>query len=123
MSTYRIIDDFTIGDTYKIIRDIDSAPEGAVITDAYLTVKKSLLDSDALAAFKLHITLTGGDGAIYLYDDDSYTLQFVVTPSGSSLMDSNSTYDYDIHVNLNNGEKYSLENGKLLTDRHVTQIH
>jgi hypothetical protein len=124
MPLYRYIDDFTIGDTYKLIRNITQVPDEALITDAYWTVKAELTDPDESALFQIHINIATSDNGVILgYADGSWSLQFTVTPEDSLLMDSAKTYYYDVHVNLNNGEKYKLENGKLFTDQNVTQVH
>lgn len=126
MATYRIIDDFSIGDTYKLIRDLESVPDEQVITDAFWTVKENIIDSDAAALISIHITqytTSSGIGEITNYEDGSSRLQFIASPSDSLMMDSLSIYYYDIHINLDSGNKYCLETGKLFTDRHVTQLH
>lgn len=126
MANYRYIDDFSIGDTYKLIRMLDSVPDNQVITDAYWTVKAHLNDSDANAVFKIHITPTttaSGIGEVTNYSDGTVRLQFIAQPTASISMDAMSTYYYDVHVNLYSGEKYMLESGKLFTGLHVTLTH
>lgn len=116
MSDYRNIDDFSIGDTYKLIRILDSVPDNQVITDAYWTVKP---DISAPSIFQLHITqytTASGIGEITNYADGTVRLQFIANPSLSNAMNYNTTYYYDIHINLYSGEKYSLELGKLFTN-------
>ena len=124
MALYRYIDDFTIGDTYKLSRTIEQVPDGQLITDAYWTVKASVLDTDAEAMFSLHITSeSSAAGQVVNYDDESAQLEFIVLPSDSSLMDGVETYLYDIHITLDSGEKYALEIGKLFTGTKVLQVH
>ena len=127
MANYRIIDDFSIGDTYKLIRNIDSVPDNQVITDAFLTVKSDLSAADQNAEVAIHIIeadLTTSDvGEVTNYEDGSVQIRFIVKPAVSLMMDRLSTYFYDIHVNLSSGEKYVLEFGKLFTGSSVTQLH
>lgn len=124
MALYRYIDDFTIGDTYKLSRTIEQVPDGQLITDAYWTVKAEATDTDAEAMFKLHITTeSSAAGQVTNYDDESAQLEFIVLPTDSSLMDGVETYLYDIHITLDSGEKYALEIGKLFTGPKVLQVH
>lgn len=125
MASYRYIDDFSIGDTYTLVRILDSTPGNYPVTDAYWTVKPTLttLDSDAVLAY--HITtvpsITGG--VVVNNADGSVDIQFVASPNDSSSMISNTTYFYDIQVSLQSGDKYSLETGKLFTQMNVTFSH
>lgn len=127
MANYRIIDDFSIGDTYKLIRNLDSVPDDQVITDAFLTIKSDLAHADQNAEVAIHIidaALTVDDiGEVTNYEDGSVQIRFIVKPAVSLMMDRLSTYFYDIHVNLASGEKYALESGKLFTGSSVTQLH
>jgi hypothetical protein len=127
MASYRYIDDFSVGDTYKLIRTLD--PVSSVteqITDAYWTVKSNVNATDQNAELSVHITETtgvSGIGEVTNYPDGSIRLQFIATPEASNSMSQQSTYYYDIHVNLVSGEKYMLESGKLFTGLFVTHVH
>lgn len=124
MAVYRYIDDFTVGDTYKLNRTIPNVPNGQLVTDAYLTVKASTTDNDASAMFALHITTDETThGMVANYDDESATLSFIVLPADSAMMYGSETYLYDIHITLDSGEKYGLESGKLFTAPIVLQVH
>lgn len=124
MALYRYIDDFTIGDTYKLSRTIEQVPDAQLITDAYWTVKASVTDTDAEAMFKLHITTeSSASGQVTNYDDESAQLEFIALPTDSVMMDGVETYLYDIHITLDSGEKYALEVGKLFTGPKVLQVH
>lgn len=124
MALYRYIDDFTIGDTYKLSRTIEQVPDGQLITDAYWTVKAAATDTDAEAMFALHITSESStSGQVTNYDDESAQLEFIALPEDSVMMDGVETYLYDIHITLDSGEKYALEIGKLFTGQKVLQVH
>lgn len=126
MANYRIIDDFSIGDTYKLIRMLDAVSDDQVITDAFLTIKSNLNVADQNAEIAIHITAyttTDGIGEVTNYSDGSVRIQFIIRPTASLMMDRLSTYFYDIHINLSSGEKYVLEFGKLFTGSSVTQLH
>jgi hypothetical protein len=126
MADYRYIDDFAIGDTYKLTRVLDSVPAGQEITDAFWTVKPTVTTLDSDASFQIHITAEDPDltvGQIIEYVDGSVKLEFIATPTVSDSMMSNSTYLYDIQVNLASGEKYALETGKLFTGMNITHSH
>jgi hypothetical protein len=124
MALYRYIDDFTIGDTYKLSRTVENVPGGQLITEAFWTVKKDETDSDSDAAFLLSINPEGStSGAVNNYDDGTASLDFIALPSDSLMMDGNETYSYDIHITFDSGEKYALEIGKLFTGPHVLHVH
>lgn len=126
MANYRIIDDFSIGDTYKLIRMLDAVADDQVITDAFLTIKSDLGFADQDAEIAIHITAdttVDGIGEVTNYSDGSVRIQFIIQPTASLQMDRLSTYFYDIHINLSSGEKYVLEFGKLFTGSSVTQLH
>lgn len=126
MANYRYIDDFSIGDTYKLIRNLDSVPDDQVIVDAYWTVKPTLTTSDADAPIAIHITQTSGGtgvGEITNYEDGTVRLLFIADPATVGPLTSNQTYFYDLHINLYSGEKYALEYGKLFTGMHVRHSH
>lgn len=124
MATYRYIDDYSIGDTYKLIRILDSVPDNQVIVDAYWTVKPTLTTLDANAPIAIHITQdASAAGEITNYEDGSVRLQFIAVPASVGSMEPNETYFYDIHINLYSGEKYVLEQGKLFTGMHVRHSH
>jgi len=126
MANYRYIDDFSIGDTYKLIRNLDSVPDDQVIVDAYWTVKPTLTTLDIDAPINIHITQftsASGIGEITNYADGTVRLQFIANPDDVGALTSNQTYFYDVHVNLYSGEKYVLEYGKLFTGMHVRHSH
>ena len=123
-AAYRIIDDLTVGDTYKLTRILNAIPGSGIVSDAYWTVKSdtNLIDADAELA--LHITPTSsGIGTVTIGTDGSTQLQFIVQPTTSQSFSPMSTYYYDIQVNLVSGEKYMLESGKLLTGLFVTHSY
>lgn len=123
MPAYRYIDDFAIGDTYTLIRTLDSTPNDYPVTDAYWTVKPSLTTLDANAVLAYHVTQYTTPGAVVNNADGTVDIQFVAAPSDSESMVSNGTYFYDIHVTLSSGDKYALETGKLFTGMNVTFTH
>lgn len=118
MPYYRYIDDFCIGNTYRLYRYLDSTPGNSPITDAWLTIKESVTDPDSDALIQLHITVSGtSNGAVVIANDLSAQVQFIILPSDSSSagFNMNSTYYYDIKIKLQTAEEYTLETGKLFT--------
>jgi hypothetical protein len=126
MQDIKNIDDFTIGDTYSLTRTLSTVPGSHIVTDAFWTVKSDVDLPDVDAVFSIHITrytTASGIGEVTNNADGSAQLQFIAEPTVSLLMDGASVYYYDIHINLDSGEKYMVENGKLFTNRIVRRTH
>ena len=124
MPVYRNIDDFTAGDTYTIIRNLDPLATGAPITDAWFTVKQNLTDNDAMALISSHITAAGSQyGYIINSGIGATQITFTVTPALSDTLTTQATYFYDICIVASQtGESYTVEEGKLFTTRYVRQL-
>lgn len=121
MPAYRYIDDFCPKDTYKLGRNIPSTPEGATIIQAWWTVKESETDIDSNAIFSLTIgTAETSSGIVTNYVDGTARVLFIAQPSNSELMQGNATYYYDIQVKLDTNEIYTIELGKLFSNRVIT---
>ena len=122
MITYRQIDDFSIGDTYKLTRTTDAY--ASTVSAAFLTIKSDLGLADQDAEIAISISETGtANGQVINNVDGTATLNFIIVPTASYMMDRLATYLYDIHLNLTSGEKYQIEQGKLFTTGSVTQVH
>jgi hypothetical protein len=125
MATLRIIDDFTAGTTYAVVRTVNAPSNGIDSpSDAWLTVKTNMTDNDAMSQFKIHITASGtGNGLIVVNADRSSTLNFIVNVSDSYNMAPLSTFFYDIKIKmLPTLYVYTLETGKLFTTESVTNL-
>ena len=124
MAVYRYIDDFTIGNTYTLVRPFDVLPKGESIDHVIWTVKANFADPDHAAFFEVHITTTQtASGIAIVNPDGSAQFTFIVQPSQSLLMDSYATYYYDIQLGFVSGDNYAVEYGKLFTGLMVTQVH
>jgi hypothetical protein len=125
MPILRIIDDFTAGNTYAIVRTINAASNGIDSpSDAWFTVKSSLAHNDAMAAMQIHVTtVTGPNGVITVNSDRSATLTIISMVSDSYNMAPLGTFMYDIKIKMSpTGYVYTLETGKLFTSEGVTSL-
>jgi len=123
MVTYRYIEDFAPGKSYRLVRDIDPQADGSALTEAWFTVKSDLALSDAMASFSLHVTQSGTIyGGCYNYTDGAMAVDFTVPYTTSKTMLPNSTYLYDIQVRMDTGSIYTIETGRLFTLNVVTQL-
>lgn len=125
MPILRILDDFTAGNTYALIRALNPASNGIdTPADAWFTAKTNLTDNDAMAQFKIHITVSGtSNGQIVVNPDNSASLTFIVNVVDSYNMPSLETFFYDIKVHMvPTGYVYTLEVGKLFTTEGVTTL-
>lgn len=122
MPTYRYIDDFTPGDTYRVLRQIDAVASG-IVNEAWFTVKTNVTDNDAMAKVNLHITLTPATAGYVVNNEDGTTdLSFIVQPTASNTMSPSLTYYYDIVVKTSSTEVYTVEEGKLFTTRFIRHV-
>lgn len=125
MPIFRILDDFTAGNTYALIRALNPASNGIdTPSDAWFTTKTNLTDNDAMAQFKIHITVSGtANGQIVVNPDNSATLTFIVNVVDSYNMLQLSTFFYDVKIKMvPTGYVYTLESGKLFTNEGVTTL-
>ena len=124
MPIYRNLDDITAGDSYSLIRDIDPLDDGAIITDAWFTVKEHLEDNDAMAKINMHITPTSStNGYINNYSDGTGSrLTFTVTPSVASVLGPTQTYFYDVCIVSATSAAYTVEEGKVYTTQYVRHL-
>jgi|WetSurSiteA1Bulk_404760.scaffolds.fasta_scaffold13386_3 hypothetical protein len=122
MPTYRYIDDFTPGDTYRVLRQIDAVASG-IVTEAWFTVKTNVTDNDSMAKVNLHITTTpAASGYVVNNLDGTTDLSFIVQPTDSYLMSPLLTFYYDIVVKTSSAEIYTVEEGRLFTTRYIRQV-
>lgn len=123
MATYRNIDDFSPGKTYKIVRDLDAQADGSAVTQARFTVKSAVTLPDSSASIHAVIDLVPtASGACYNYDDGSMAVNFNISPSTTKLMRPNETYYYDIQVTMDSGDIFTIETGKLFTLNTITNL-
>lgn len=123
MATFRNIDDFSPGKTYKLVRDISAQGDGSTLAEARFTVKSSITLPDTSASIAATVTLTPtASGGCYNYDDGSMAANFTISPATTKLMRPNETYYYDIQVTMSTGDIYTIETGKLFTLNTVTNL-
>jgi hypothetical protein len=124
MPVYRNIDDLTAGDSYTLIRDLDPLDSGAIITNAWFTVKERLEDNDAMAKINLSITVNASaSGFINNYLDGSGSrLTFTITPPMAAVLSPSETYFYDICALSATAQAFTVEIGKLYTTQYVRHL-
>lgn len=123
MATFRNIDDFSPGKTYKLVRDIGAQGDGSTLSEARFTVKSSITLPDSSASIAARVTLSvTASGGCYNYSDGSMAANFTISPTTTKLMRPNETYYYDIQVTMNTGDIYTIETGKLFTLTTVTNL-
>ena len=123
MPYYGDIIDLVTGDTWKISRQINRSDLG-LITNAWLTIKSDYTLSDANAEVFADIStnpnsyglITNNEG-----EDEEYSItMFVISPSDTLDIDETIQYYFDIQVRDENGEERTVETGKLLPIKGIT---
>jgi len=125
MPTYRIIDDLTPGDSYDIVRDVESLTDVVeAIASAALTIKIENTDPDAYASVRKDITdvYSATHGELVNNVDGTATLSFTIQPSESINLESFGKYLYDIQVTTASGKKFTLEQGKIFTLQNISHL-
>lgn len=123
MATFRQIDDFSPGKTYKLVRDIAARGDGSTLTEARFTVKALTTLPDSMASIAMVVnTIPTASGGCYNYVDNSMAANFVVGANLSRSMKPNETYYYDIQVTLSSGDIYTVETGRLFTLNTITNL-
>jgi hypothetical protein len=124
MPTVRYIDDFCLGDNYRLYRTLDIPPDNSPVSEAWWTLKEKTSDPDAVAAMQIHITTSGtSTGAVINNTDGTVLLKFTPTPNETTFSSDPgiAKYYYDIQVLLADGEIYTLEIGKLFLMDTITK--
>ena len=124
MPTYRYIDDFCLGDNYRLYRTLDIPPDNSPVSEAWWTLKERTSDPDDTAVMQIHITTSGSSiGAVINNLDGTVLLKFTPTPTQTTFSSDtdNATYFYDIQVQLADGEIYTLEIGKVFLMDTITK--
>jgi hypothetical protein len=117
------IDDLVVGDDYDVTREITGIPSGALLTDAWFTLKAfgaattdtALIEktiSASASASQGQITDTGASGTGQLFFSLSATETALITPD--------QLYEYDIQVLSNTGKYSTREKGLLLAIAQIT---
>ena len=121
MPHYADIIDLVTGDTWKISRQVNRTDLSPII-NAWLTIKSeyTLLDANA-EVFADISTNPNSYGLITNNEDEDYSItQFVIPASGTLNIDETIQYYFDIQVQDENGEKRTVETGKLLPIKGIT---
>lgn len=109
--------EFVIGNDFDILRDIDMTNlfAGAMLSKAWLTIKKTRRDPDAAAIIQLDITPTYAAGKGQITDtgagDLKAQLVFEVDAIVSANLVAGHVYFYDIKVLTSTGQLYTPESG------------
>jgi len=126
MALGTLIEDLVIGDDYDVRRTVTDIPEGATLTDGWLTVKLEKTDADEEAVFQLHITaIESADGII---DDaggsssGSGSLHFQMNATNTALLSSRVSYYYDIAVLTNTVKRHTVEGGQIYPKDQITTV-
>jgi hypothetical protein len=117
------ISDLVVGDDYDVTREITGIPSGALLTDAWFTLKAfgaattdaALIEktiSASASASQGQITDTGASGTGQLFFSLSATETALITPD--------QLYEYDIQVLSNTGKYSTREKGLLLAIAQIT---
>lgn len=114
----------TAGDTFSVVRSV-SAPEGATIDQAWLTIKERPTDSDDDAVIQKVITPTEGDGGEIVREggatpteNATLTFLFPATDSGDPGATPpdlvyDRTYFYDIQTQDSDDALATIESGTI----------
>lgn len=123
MAIYRNISQVVPGDTFRLLRSLGTLPYDSELAHAYLTVKKDPQDSDVRSVIKKDITLTNaaGVGLITKEDNGSYDIYFELTGLDTNLLDASSTYYYDLQIETEDGNVYTVEFGKMFTSYNINK--
>lgn len=119
------INDFVRGDSYQLPRTVtitDILPN--TLAKAWLTVKRSIADSDEQAVFQKVITPTeSDDGHIDEVGSESAAghMYFLLTAGDTSAMAALMLYHYDIKVLSSAGDARVVESGRITASAAVTQ--
>lgn len=131
-----VIDDIVRGDdrTERVTIDRDGAgdseltlPNGATITDAWLTVKRRVADDDDDAVFQKHITTSNVAGVGQIENDGTGDVdpivRFDLVPADTRLLPASEPREenYDIQVKTSGGKIHTAEKGKMYGEKDITQ--
>lgn len=112
-----------VGDKWVIRRNVAGIPPGLTLTDAWLTVKKTLGDEDASAVLQQHITsISSADGQIEnVGGAGTAVLRFDLPGTKTSLMKPFVTYYYDVQVKGTDLEYDTPDTGIIVPVGQVTK--
>lgn len=111
------ITDFVAGDDFTIERTITLVPSGQTMINAWLTVKRRISDTDALAVFQKAITTSLIAGIGHIDDtgaDGTGHVIFYLIAANTVLLTPYSEYRYDIQVKLSGGAISTPETGVII---------
>lgn len=115
------IDDLIAGDSYDVIRIIDSIPSDQSIADAWMTVKENAWDAEPV--FQKHITDSISSGGIIEdtgAEDTIGRLRFTLLHEETALLSPFFKYVFDIQIKTNADKIYTPEVGSLTARAEVT---
>jgi hypothetical protein len=118
------ITNFAAGDDLSIERTITTVPSGQTMSTAWLTVKRSVSDTDVQAVFQKEITsaLVAGEGQIDdTGADGTAHLIFYLAAADTVLLTPLSDYRYDIQVKLSGGGISTPEIGVITAFPQMTR--
>ena len=117
------IDDVVAGDDLEITRTITSVPDGATLTDAWITVKEHPDDADASAIIQKAITSSDVPGTGQITDtgaDGTGAVRFDLADTDTALIIPGRDYFWDIQVKTSGGAIYTPTAGKIRTRQGTT---
>lgn len=117
------IENKVVGDKWLVRRNVVGIPNGLTITDAWMTVKSNLEDSDANAIFQNHITSVSGVAGQIENNGAGGTavLRFDLTGSQTLLLAPFVSYYYDVQVKDSDGELDTPDTGVIIPTGQVTK--
>lgn len=114
---------FVRGDEFSIVRTIPGVPVGVTISGGYLTFKNALSDIDSAAIVQKVITTSNSDGTGHVTDtgaDGTGAVRFDMAKADTLLFTAGQKYFFDIQVQLDSGDVFTLEIGITTFREQVT---
>ena len=119
------ITDWELGDDRIFTRSVAAAslPATDVLTNAYLTIKSSPTELDALSVLQKHITTALTTAGQITGSPELNMLFNVFSADYEGLVTASTVYYYDIRVVTNLGHTYTVETGTISWQQNVTQTN
>lgn len=124
-----VITDFVIGDNLSIRRTIDrtlsTLPDGTIVTQAWMTVKNKVADTDVLAIFQKVITTSDVAGVGQIENDGTgdvdLVLRFDLVEADTRGIGVRAKF-YDIQIKTNTNKIYTPEKGRITGFDEITIV-
>lgn len=114
---HETISDLVVEDDYDLVRDIIGIPSGAVLIQAWFTIKRDERDDDSDAALQKVITPTPVQD---VGEIDGGQLVFQLTADETNTLIGDQVYFYDIQVLTDTGKYSTREKGYLIPVGQIT---